>query len=78
MKLILSYIDRRGGHTTMPIKTIDVERKLKWCCKNRYEAELRDADNWEDEYGWVYKHDEAGWTWGYDTDIMKEELQINI
>jgi hypothetical protein len=70
MTLILSYIDRKGGHITMPILPNEVEDWLRRLCKRRCAAVLRDKNNWDNEYGWVYKHNEAGWTWGFDHDIL--------
>lgn len=71
MKLILGYIDKKGAHTTMPIKNDHVEGMLKSLCKKRFEAVIWEEDNRENEVGWVYEHSEAGWTWCVDSDIIK-------
>ena len=74
MRLMLGYINKKGAHTTMLIKTNEVPDKLKWLAKQGYEAVLWEEDNRQNEVGWVYKHDEAGWVWNLDNDIFNQTL----
>ena len=71
MKLILSYTDKKGAHTTMPILPAEVEDKLKYLHKRRFESVLWEDGNREYEIGWVWKHPESGWSWCFDNDIFK-------
>jgi len=71
MDLMLGYTDQNGAHTTMHINPDAVVEKLKWLCDKRYEAVIWRNGNRSDEVAWVYKHDEAGWGWCVDSDIIK-------
>jgi len=69
MELTLGYSDKKGAHTIMSIKPNEVEEKLKWLAKRRYNAVLWETNNRNNELGWVWKHEEAGFSWCYDNDI---------
>ena len=73
MKLLLGYEDKRGAHTTILISPIDVEAKLKYLAKRGFSAALWDQDNRAVELGGVYKHEEVGWSWYFDNDILKSD-----
>ena len=68
---MLGYKNKRGAHITMPIQPKDVEITLIKLWRQRFEAVIWIKDNRNLEIGWVYKHEEAGWSWAYDTNILK-------
>ena len=71
MKLLLGYEDHKGAHTTISILPSEVEDKLKYLAKRRFNSVLWENGNRSYEVGWVWKHNEAGWSWCFDNDILK-------
>jgi len=71
MNIKLAYIDKKGAHTIMNIKPIDIESMLIKLSKRNFNATIWKEGNRNNELGGTFKHPEVGWSWYYDSDILK-------
>lgn len=69
MKLTLGYKTKRGACVTTPLNGDELESELRRLFARRLDATAWQADNRQNEVGWVWKLD-GRWTWAMDKGVV--------